>query len=366
MINRKAIGYITANYTSKEHSHLLECRPLASIPFMGRYRLIDFPLSNMMNAGIRTVGVVLPGNYRSLLGSGREWELDRKKGGLFLLQGSAYGTAKKGIRFLLRDINTNKILFQRASEPYVVMSATNIVFNMDLSAVIDAHERSGSGVTMIYKKADRQLEDVTKLDINENGRVTDLKSGCAYGENQFLDCFIINRDLLLELCEQYETLDYLDLFDAIRPDFGRIDVCTYEFKGLAVGMFNEESYYQRSMEMLNPDVMHQLFTHSRPIMTKAHDTPPAKYSSGSNATNSFISAGCRIDGTVRGSTLSRDVVVESGAYVANSIIMQGCVIKRGARVENAIVDKNNVVEAGTVLTGTPDNVLVVPKVAIEN
>lgn len=118
--------------------------------------------------------------------------------------------------------------------------------------------------------------------------------------------------------------------------------------------------------MLNPDVMHQLFTHSRPIMTKAHDTPPAKYSSGSNATNSFISAGCRIDGTVRGSTLSRDVIVESGAYVANSIIMQGCVIKRGARVENAIVDKNNVVEAGTVLTGTPDNVLVVPKVAIEN
>ena len=95
---RKAIGYITANYTSKQHSALLESRPLASVPFMGRYRLIDFPLSNMMNAGIRTVGVVLPGNYRSLvdhLGSGREWELDRKKGGLFLLQGSAYGTAKK-------------------------------------------------------------------------------------------------------------------------------------------------------------------------------------------------------------------------------------------------------------------------------
>ena len=158
MINRKAIGYITANYTSKQHSALLESRPLASVPFMGRYRLIDFPLSNMMNAGIRTVGVVLPGNYRSLvdhLGSGREWELDRKKGGLFLLQGSAYGTAKKGIRFLLRDINTNKMLFQRASEPYVVMSATNIVFNMDLSDVIDAHERSGSGVTMIYKKAGR-------------------------------------------------------------------------------------------------------------------------------------------------------------------------------------------------------------------
>ncbi|MFR3450347.1 MAG: sugar phosphate nucleotidyltransferase [Collinsella sp.] len=183
MINRKAIGYITANYTSKEHSHLLECRPLASIPFMGRYRLIDFPLSNMMNAGIRTVGVVLPGNYRSLvdhLGSGREWELDRKKGGLFLLQGSAYGTAKKGIRFLLRDINTNKILFQRASEPYVVMSATNIVLQ---HGPLRRHRCARA-------QRLRRDDDLQKgrppargrhqgSDINENGRVTDLKSGCS-------------------------------------------------------------------------------------------------------------------------------------------------------------------------------------------
>ena len=368
MINRKAIGYITANYTSKEHSALLESRPLASVPFMGRYRLIDFPLSNMMNAGIRTVGVVLPGNYRSLvdhLGSGREWELDRKKGGLFLLQGSAYGTAKKGIRFLLRDISVNKMMFQRASEPYVVMSATNIVFNMDLSDVIDAHERSGAGITMIYRKAERPLDDVMKLNIGDAGRVASIESGCNWGDDEFLDCFIINRDLLLQICEEYESIDYLDLFDAIRDDFGRIDVCTYEFKGLAVGMFSEATYYRRSMEMLDPDTMHQLFTHERPIMTKAHDVPPAKYSAGSSACNSFISAGCRIEGTVRGSILSRDVVVESGAYVVNSIIMQGCTIRRGARVENAIIDKNNVVAAQTELRGTPDHVLVVPKVALE-
>ncbi len=368
MINRKAIGYITANYTSKERSALLDDRPLASCPFLGRYRLIDFPLSNMMNAGIRTVGVVLPGNYRSLvdhLGSGREWELDRKKGGLFLLQGSAYGTAKKGMRFLLRDINANKVLFQRASEPYVVMSATNIVFNMNLSDVIEAHERSGSGVTMIYTKADRRLDDVTKLNIDDRGRVTTCENGCVYGDNEFLDCFIINRDLLLQICEDYESVDYLDIFEAIKDDFGRIDVCTYEFKGLAVGMFNEETYYRRSMDMLNPDVMHQLFTHERPIMTKAHDTAPAKYADGSNATNSFISAGCKIEGTVRGSILSRDVIVESGASVTNSIIMQSCIIKRGARVENAILDKNNEIPSNTELRGTPENVLVVPKVPLQ-
>ncbi|MDY2776921.1 MAG: glucose-1-phosphate adenylyltransferase subunit GlgD [Collinsella sp.] len=368
MINRKAIGYITANYTGKEHSVLLDDRPLASCPFMGRYRLIDFPLSNMMNAGIRTVGVVLPTNYRSLvdhLGSGREWELDRKKGGLFLLQGSAYGTAKKGMRFLLRDICSNKMLFQRATEPYVVMSGTNIVFNMDLGHVIEAHENSGSGITMIYKQADRKLDDVTKLNIGDRGRVQSIEEGCAYGDSKFLDCFVINRDLLLQICEDYANIDYLDLFDAIKDDFGRIDVCSYEFKGLAVGMFSEETYYRRSMDMLNPDVMHQLFTHERPIMTKAHDVAPAKYAAGSNACNSYISAGCKIEGTVRGSILSRDVVVESGASVTNSIIMQSCVIKAGARVDNAILDKNNVVPANTELRGTPDAILVVPKVPLK-
>ena len=367
MINRKAIGYITANYTSTEHSALLENRPLAACPFMGRYRLIDFPLSNMMNAGIRTVGVVLPGNYRALvdhLGSGREWELDRKKGGLFLLPGSAFGTAKKGMRFLLRDVISNKMMLQRATEPYVVMSGTNIVFNMDLHKVIEAHERSGARVTMIYKAAGRSLDDVTQLHIGENGRVQSLTQGCGYGDPEFLDCFVIDRELLLEICNDYASVDYLDLFEAIAADFSRIDVCSYEFKGLAVGMFDEASYYRRSMDMLNPEIMHALFTHDRPIMTKAHDAAPAKYSPGSSACNSFISAGCRIEGTVRGSILSRGVVVESGAYVSNSIIMQGCTIKRGARVENAIIDKNNVVAAQTELRGTPEATLVVPKVAL--
>lgn len=367
MINRKAIGYITANYTSKDKSALLESRPLASCPFMGRYRLIDFPLSNMMNAGIRTVGVVLPGNYRSLvdhLGSGREWELDRKKGGLFLLQGNAYGTAKHGLRFLLRDIISNKMMFQRATEPYVVMSGTNIVFNMDLSDVIDAHERSGAGITMIYTRADRSVDDATRLEIGDCGRIQSVSGGCAYGDAEFLDCFVIGRDVLLEICENYASADYLDLFEAIKDDFARIDVCSYKFKGLAVGMFNEETYYKRSMEMLNPDIMHQLFTHDRPVMTKAHDVAPAKYASGSNACNSFISAGCRIHGTVRNSILSRDVVVESGASVSNAIIMQSCVIKAGARVDHAIIDKNNVVRANTELRGTPEATLVVPKVPL--
>lgn len=368
MNNRKAIGYITANYTCQTTSDLVKCRPLAALPIFGRYRLIDFPLSNMMNAGIKTVGVVMPGNFRALvdhLGSGRDWMLDRKKGGLFLLPGNAFGASKRGMRFLLRDIIGNKVLFQRSNMPYVVMCGSNIIFNMDLAEIVDAHERSGAQITMIYCKAERAHdEDVRALEIDDAGRVSALHTGCSFGDNKFLDCCVINRELLLQIIDSYQSVDHLDLFEAIAAEFGRIDIFSYEFKGLALGVFDVESYYHRSLEMLRPELNERLFSPDRPIMTKAHDVPPAKYAAGSLVCNSLVSAGCTIHGTVRNSILSRDVVVEHGASVANSIIMQGCIIKSGARIENAIVDKNNIVPEQTELRGTPDATLIIPKAPV--
>ncbi len=255
MINHKAIGYITANYASEATSVLLDSRPIASIPFIGRYRLIDFPLSNMANAGIKTVGLVMPGNYRSIIdhvGHGKEWMLDRKKGGLFPVPGSPFGGTKRGRRFLLRDIIANKELFTRAQEPYVVMMGSNIIFNLELDETIAAHERSGAGITMVYVKAERSQTDCTSLVIGDAGRVSHVKLGCEYGDNKFLDCFIVNRDLLLQIIDRYATSDYLDVFEATEPDFSLIDVCSYEFKGLAMGIFDEKTYYERSMELLNP------------------------------------------------------------------------------------------------------------------
>ena len=366
MINRKAIGYITANYTSNDQSVLLADRPLAALPFMGRYRLIDFPLSNMMNAGIKTVGVVMPGNYRSIIdhvGSGKDWSLDRKKGGLFMVPGNAYGTTKRGMRFLLRDIISNKILFERSDLPYVVMCGSNIIFNIDVNTILEAHENSGAKITMVYEKAPRAIADVTKLTIGEAGRVKAVSSGVQYSEDTFIDFCVINRETLLDIIDNYAAADYLDLFEAIQGDFGHIDVCSYEYKGMSIGIFSEKSYYERSMDLLNPVECDRLFVPERPIMTKAHDVPPAHYATGSHACNSFISAGCTIHGTVRNSILSRGVIVESGASVTNSIINQSCIIKAGARVENAILDKNNVVPNNTELRGTPESILVLGKAA---
>ena len=148
----KAIGLITANYSTKFPSPLTDSRPAASIPFLGRYRAVDFALSNMVNCGIRTVGMIMPYNYRSLIdhvGSGREWELTRKGGGLFILPGSAFGTSRTGSRFLLRDLSHNKVFLERDSADIVAVSTCNWVYNVDYNEVFEAHAASGADITVL-------------------------------------------------------------------------------------------------------------------------------------------------------------------------------------------------------------------------
>ena len=171
----------------------------------------------------------------------------------------------------------------------------------------------------------------------------------------------MSRQLLLDMFDWYAPTDYLDLFEAMAGDFGRVNVQTYNFDGYVAPIFNKKEYFSANMDFLDPAVSDEVFPVDRFIKTKAHDTPPAKFEIGSRVQNSRISSGSRIYGTVCDSILGRGVIVEAGATVRNSVVMQGCIIKSGARVENAIVDRNNTVPAGTELRGTPDDVLVKEK-----
>lgn len=358
----KVIGLITANYSTKFPSALTDSRPAASVPFLGRYRAVDFALSNMVNCGIRTLGMVMPYNYRSLIdhvGSGREWELTRKSGGLFILPGSAFGTSRTGSRFLLRDLIHNKIFLERDNADYVIASTANWVYNIDYNEVIDAHAASGADITVITQPARDKDLDVVGLEIAD-GRVSGIKHGVVFGDTAFLDCFVVAREKLLEIIDWYANNDYLDLFEALAGEYDRVNVQAYEFDGYAAPIFNKDTYFKANMDMLDPKITHELFS-IRPIMTKAHDNQPAKINSGAKVANSRVSGSCRISGTVTNSILGRGVIVEKDAVVNNAIIMQGCVIESGACIENAIVDRNNKVCAGTELRGTEASILIKDK-----
>ena len=357
----RAIGLITANYFTKANSDFTLGRPLASLPVLGRYRMIDFALSNMANCCVRELGVILPGNYRSIvdhLGAGKEWGLDIKNGGLFLLPGSAFGTSVHAGRFLIKDFIDNKPFLERSRVPYVIVSSASFVYNMNYTELVDAHEASGADITVVTAKASQDYDNLASV-VSENGKVTSFASTAKLGDHAFMDLFVIGREYLLELLEDYKDVDHLGLFEAIVNDLNTTNVAEFEYAGFSAVVLNCEQYFSTNMAMLDPNVQDKLFPSvDRPILTKTHDTPPAKYSSGCHVANAAVSSGCRIHGTVNTAVLGRNVIVEEGASVSNSIILQGTVISKGAKVENAIIDRNLVIAAGTELRGTADDIYI--------
>lgn len=359
----KAIGLVTCNYTTASNDDVFLGRPVASMPYLGRYRLVDFALSNMVDAGIRTVGMIMPNNYRSLVdhvGSGKDWDLDRKNGGLFIMPGTAFGTSRTGARFLIRDLVQNRAFFTKNREKYVVLSTANFICSVDVKDLIAKHEASGANITVLTKKAtcDGNV-DVVTFDV-EDGRVKSMNQGVKFGQVAFLDYAVIERTLLLELLDSFAAIDHLDLFEALNAEYGRFRVMACEFDGYMKPIFDKASYFTANLDLLDPEVLTEL-TDARPIKTKAHDNPPAKYEPGCKVSNSLVASGDRIFGAVQGSVLGRNVIVEEGASIRNSIIMQGVVVKKGAKIENAIIDKANVVPAGTELRGTDGDILYLKK-----
>lgn len=349
----RVIGLITANYDTPELGELTNDRTVASLPFGSRYRLIDFPLSNMVNSGITTVGVITPYKYRSIIdhmGSGSPWSLDRKNGGLFVLPGSVFGITSPGSRFLLRDIRRNLVFLMRSPSPYVLITSANTVYNMNYRELVRKHIDSGADITLAYTSAPEDDPNVMGVK-TENGRVLGVTRGVKAGQEAFIDTFIISHELLLKILEWYSAIDYLDFFEVLADDYDKMDVRLFEFKGYARSIFTTQNYYKRSMDLLNTDITDELFSMARPIMTKVQDTAPAKYTVSAKVKNSLVPAGCMISGTVESSILFRGVRVAKGAVIKNSIIMQACTIEENAVIENAIIDRSNIITAGTVIKG---------------
>ena len=359
----RVIGLISANYETGALGTLTSERTIASLPFGGRYRMIDFPLSNMVNSGIQTVGLITPYKYRSVIdhiGAGKEWSLDRKNGGLFILPGTVFGVSSSESRFLLRDLKRNLVYLRRSPAEYVILTSSDVVYNMDYRPMVEKHIESGADITLLYNVAREDFPMATGIGFNGH-RVSRITKGVKKGGNTFLVCLVLRRTLLLDIIQWYSAVDHLDLMDAIESELQRLDIRGYRFDGYARGISSTEEYFQYSMELLEGEVRNMLFSRDMPIMTKVQDSVPTKYLNGSRVQNSLIPAGCVIRGTVENSILFRGVTVGEGAVVRNSILMQSCTLEDGAVVENAIIDRGNVISAGTVLKGPADSVFVMSK-----
>ena len=343
---------------------------MASIPIGGRYRLIDFPLSSMVNSGIDSVGVITPANYRSLadhLNMGREWGLNTKQGGLFMLPGAASGLRVPDARFNLRDFIMNKAFFERADEDLVLLCAANRVYNIDFRPVIAEHMASGAEVTMIYKTLTdvRTGSAIGKLLDLDGDRVTGLRdsdgSTAEMGASIFLDSMIVSRQLILDFIDCYGSLDYIDFTDILGQNVGRLRIRAWRYDGYEHAVDHAQDYLLVSQDLLDPKIQTDLFQMNRPILTKVQDSPPAKYLESARVKNSMVAASCIIAGTVESSILFRGVTIGEGAVVKNCVLMQDTEIGPGAVLENLICDRKVSVGGGVRLSGSKDKPFVIGK-----
>lgn len=365
IIMKGIMSIICTNYIDSDIGQLTASRPLASLPFGGRYRLVDFPLSNMKNSGIRTVGIIMPYMYRSLmdhLGGGKEWNQYRKVGGFFYLPGTIYGLKTARSKFLLRDFIANKPFVTRGNGELVVISGSNKIFNIDYSSIARQHEASGADITLVYKKGFIPAESSELfLNINDFGRVTNIGHEPSKNANCFLDAFVINREMLLNYLNWYEALPYLDLMDAITETLSTVKVFACEFHGYAGSINGLKTYMSCNMDLLNEEVRSELFLPERQISTKAQDSAPAKYFPNAKVKNSIISSGCKIDGTVEDCIIFRDVTISKNAVLKNCVIMAHSVISRHVILENVICDKYVKLQPGIKLCGSFDSPITIEK-----
>jgi glucose-1-phosphate adenylyltransferase len=352
----KAIGLISANYSGSGFGDLTDNRTLASLPYGGRYRLIDFALSNMVNSGITTVGVICAYNSGSLIdhiGSGGPWSLSRKSGGMFLMPGSVYGVRAENGRFLLRDFITNKKFFERDDADYVIISGSSDVYNMDYKPLIEFHSQSGRPMTMVYKKLPKG-EEVKGLFLHadEKGKVTQITNTSTGWSNYFIDTFIVDRKYILEFMDWFKAIDYMDMLHIIMDNIEKANIGMFEFKGYFGRINNSTEFLRVNQDFLDYDMRNEVFCDpERTIFTKAQDEAPTGFLETAEVRNSAIAAGCRIEGRVENSIIFRSCEIGKGAVVKNSIIMMHGIIGEGALLDNVICDKYVTINPGVKIYG---------------
>ncbi|MBP3634625.1 MAG: glucose-1-phosphate adenylyltransferase subunit GlgD [Oscillospiraceae bacterium] len=370
MTAMETMGIIFSNIYDSFMGALTEKRTSASIPVGGRYRQIDFILSNMANSGVRHIGIITKYNYQSLmdhLGSCQEWDLQLNTSGVVFLP--PYATGHTGIyRGKLEALQTALPVLSYGEQDYVILADSNVMCSLDFRKVVEDHVKSGCDVTVVAKAglADGKTTQHFALRIDENNRAVSM--GVEYaapaGDLTGMGMFVMSRKLLLETIQETVPHGKYHLErDFIMESFnkGELSVNVYPFEGAA--LFNQSvvSYYQNNMALLDADIRRSLFKGDVPIYTKVRDEVPTLYGKNAEVANCIVADGCRLSGKVENSVIFREVKVEEGAEVADSIVMQGCTIEKGASIQYTILDKDVTVSAGTKLLGSPEHPLIIRK-----
>lgn len=368
-------GLIFSNIHNSSISELTNVRTMASVPFGCRYRLVDFPLSNMVNSGINKIGIITHNNYQSLMdhiGTGKDWDLARRSGGIKILPPFITTYDANGGRLYtsrLEALMGVSDFISRCDEDYIVLSDCDGICNIDLSEVIAKHIDTNADLTIVTRKVPADGAGVARgshvILSDEEGRITEVSSymtGAQVSEIS-TNVMVANRMFLLNAISDAGAHGYTNFYrDIVGGRVGKARFFRYLYEGIYIQITSLESYFSNSMKLLDPEVRNGLFNVTgRPVYTKLRNSAPTRYTGDSKVTNSYVADGCVIEGSVENSILFRGVRVGKGTVVKNSILLQDTFTGNNASLNCVIADKNVVIRDERVLSGHESMPFFIPK-----
>ena len=363
-------GIIFSYEKRNDLRELGEIRSAASIPFGGRYRAVDFALSNLVNAGVTDVGIVLHGRYQSMLdhlGTGKVWDLSRKRGGLRMLPPFNYQQNWGALPFRgkIEALAGVRTYLDEIRQDYVALMDGDLVVNLPMADIFESHIKSGADVTVVCGNDSFATEDGTYFEMNRDGRITEvlyrLHTPRGY---RGLEVYILSKKLLCEIVDECSARDQFSWRKELQTRKNSLNLRSYIWSGFAAQIRSVQEYYDRSMQLLDPTIRAELFTPERPIRAKGADKPSTYVGSNGRCVNSLVADGCRIEGTVENSVLFPGVVVEEGAVVRNCVLFKEDVVRKNAQLSYIIADKDVEVLADRTLMGHATYPIVLAKGSI--
>ncbi|MCM1991691.1 glucose-1-phosphate adenylyltransferase subunit GlgD [Oceanirhabdus seepicola] len=364
------MGIINLSEKEDQIRELTYNRPIATIPIGGKYRIIDFTLSNMVNSGMINVAVFTQGKCRSLmehLRVGKEWDLDRKKDGLFILNPVINQSDTLISKGDIKNFKDHIEYIERSRQNYVLLSKSYMVCNVNYEEAFNYHKKSEADITVLYKKIDDSNSDFLNCDtlnLDENMNIISIgrNVGNKESKNISMEMYIMKKSLLLEIIQSSITIgENLNLKDAVFDKINRLNVNAYPFEGYLSCINSTDNYYRTNMELLDNNVAQEIFNKNGGIYTKIKDEAPTKYAENSQVKNSVIADGCIIEGTVENSIISRGVRIKKGAVVKDSVIMTKGTIEEDTTLKHAILDKYVHISKNKVLCGDSKRPIILGK-----
>ncbi|MGL4762317.1 MAG: glucose-1-phosphate adenylyltransferase subunit GlgD [Sarcina sp.] len=363
---KNCVGIINLDEKENRMGELVRNRPLAAVPIAGRYRLVDFVLSNMTNAGIESIGIFAKNKSRSLMdhiSNGKPWDLNRKRDGLRVFNFADKDPSSDDVHGFCENLEFVKL----SKKEYVLLAPSYMIANIDFNEVMKEHKNSTNDITVVYKDVNDAKVNFLGCDVlntDNAGKVLSVGENIGSDKNAKInmEMYLMRTDLFIDIV--YDCIkngNIRKVKNYIKYNTDNLKVGSYAFDGYVRCINSLDSYFKMNTDILDKEVTKELFYNNRPIYTKTKDESGTKYGEKSKVTNSIIANGSFIEGIVENCVISRRVYIGENTYLKNCVILQNTKIGDDVQMQNVITDKNVTIRDGEVLNGNSETPLVIKK-----